>query len=292
MDQAHEEVADVGAVVGLVEQGVLAVEDRLLQRPFADIVVQRGAGLAQEERQLLPVLEQVGDGLAQRRVGLHLPLVELRAQPGLSSSITGPLWAWWKAQPLPPARAPARGAGRRCGRPRPGLQDVPALLGEALGHVHELPPAVGQAVGQDGLAARLGTLRDSASHIWIGGGQARRRAGPARRPGSPRRAARPLKNSAIRRALVRDTMPEVNIPVRCSCAARPCRRVARCAGFAMQRQDLDRGVVVVQDLALGRLPDQLLEARARCRSRLGCTMSHCVEAGSGMPRLSCSLSRR
>ena len=34
VDQAHEDVANVGAVLGLVEQRVLAVHDGPLQRPF------------------------------------------------------------------------------------------------------------------------------------------------------------------------------------------------------------------------------------------------------------------
>jgi len=59
VDQAHEQVADIGAVLGLIEQGVLAVQDGLLEHPFTDIIVERGAGLAQEQRELRPVLAQV-----------------------------------------------------------------------------------------------------------------------------------------------------------------------------------------------------------------------------------------
>src|SRR5262245_26852183 len=40
-DQAHEQIAHAGAVLGLVEQRVLAMQDRLLQRPLAHVVVQR-----------------------------------------------------------------------------------------------------------------------------------------------------------------------------------------------------------------------------------------------------------
>src|SRR5262249_16827739 len=68
VDQAHEQVADAGPVLGLVEQGILAVQDGLLQGPLAHIVVQRGTGLTQEQRQLLPVPQHVADGAAEGRI--------------------------------------------------------------------------------------------------------------------------------------------------------------------------------------------------------------------------------
>jgi hypothetical protein len=40
VDQAHEAVADPGAILRLVEERVLAVEDGLLQCPFTDRVIQ------------------------------------------------------------------------------------------------------------------------------------------------------------------------------------------------------------------------------------------------------------
>ena len=52
IDQTHEGIADEGTVFGLVEHGVLAMENGLLQGPFADVVVQRSPGLVKEERQL------------------------------------------------------------------------------------------------------------------------------------------------------------------------------------------------------------------------------------------------
>jgi hypothetical protein len=48
VDQAHKQVPDVRATTGLVEQGVLAVQDGTLQRPLAHVVIQRRAGYAQE----------------------------------------------------------------------------------------------------------------------------------------------------------------------------------------------------------------------------------------------------
>lgn len=81
VNQAHEQVAHAGAAEGLIEKGVLAVKDRPFQRPFADIIVERGTRHAQEKRQLRPVLQQIPDGLAQRRVRLDQPLVELPHKP-------------------------------------------------------------------------------------------------------------------------------------------------------------------------------------------------------------------
>ena len=58
-------------------------------------------------------------------------------------------------------------------------------------------------------------LRDKASHIWIGAGSsaARRRNTSARF--SPA-CCRPLRKIAIRRPSRVETMPEVNVPVRCA----------------------------------------------------------------------------
>jgi hypothetical protein len=59
MDQAHERVADVGALRGLVEKSVLAVKNGPFQHLFAEIIVQRRADLAQKQRQLLPMLAAI-----------------------------------------------------------------------------------------------------------------------------------------------------------------------------------------------------------------------------------------
>ena len=39
VDQAHEDVADARAVLGLEKEGVLSVKDRLLEGSFANVVI-------------------------------------------------------------------------------------------------------------------------------------------------------------------------------------------------------------------------------------------------------------
>lgn len=66
MDEAHEQVADVGAVFGFVKERVFPVQDSHLELEgsFADFVVQRGVFDSEKERQFLPVIAQVIDRLA------------------------------------------------------------------------------------------------------------------------------------------------------------------------------------------------------------------------------------
>ena len=63
MDQAHKQVANIGAIDRAIEQSIFPVQDRLLQRPLANIVIQRRAGLSQKQRQLLPMVQQILDRL-------------------------------------------------------------------------------------------------------------------------------------------------------------------------------------------------------------------------------------
>ena len=81
VDEAQIQVAHGRTVFGLEEQGVLAMQDRLLQSPFADVVVQRGAGHAEEQRQLHPVFAKIVDRFAQPGVWLHQLLFTLPLEP-------------------------------------------------------------------------------------------------------------------------------------------------------------------------------------------------------------------
>ena len=55
MDQAHEQIADFGAVQRAIEQSILAMQYGAFERAFADIVVQRCAGFPQKRGQPFPV---------------------------------------------------------------------------------------------------------------------------------------------------------------------------------------------------------------------------------------------
>ena len=49
VNQTHEQVANVGTVLGLVEECVFAVQNRFLQGSFAKVIIQWCSGLAQKK---------------------------------------------------------------------------------------------------------------------------------------------------------------------------------------------------------------------------------------------------
>ena len=65
VDEAEEDISDVGAVFRLVEQGVFAMQNGFFQSAFTQIIVDRCAWYLQESCELVPVLEHVADGLAK-----------------------------------------------------------------------------------------------------------------------------------------------------------------------------------------------------------------------------------
>ena len=78
VDETHEEVGHLGPPFRLEEEGVLPVEDGLLERTVADVVVQGRAREVQEAGERFPVLPEVGDRLTEAGVRLHAPLGHLR----------------------------------------------------------------------------------------------------------------------------------------------------------------------------------------------------------------------
>ena len=83
VDETHEEVAHVCAVGRLEEVGVFAVQNRLLQGPFIEIVVKRRTWVAQKQRERPPVGEQVRDRLPEPRVRFDEVVGQLRGQPSV-----------------------------------------------------------------------------------------------------------------------------------------------------------------------------------------------------------------
>src|SRR5262249_47504526 len=104
------------------------------------------------------------------------------------------------------------------------VQHVAALVGKIRRHFHKLPSTMSKAIRHHTLpsAGTSGTLRDSASHIWIGAGSP-----AARRLNTPAMFSpacwRPVKYSAIFRPSPVDTIPLVNPPVRSSTGSRASR---------------------------------------------------------------------
>ena len=58
------------------------MQDGFLQRPLADVVVQRRPWLPQKQREPLPVLKQIPHGHTQTGVRFHVPCRELGVEPG------------------------------------------------------------------------------------------------------------------------------------------------------------------------------------------------------------------
>ena len=63
VDKAHEKIANVSAMFGLVKQGVFPVKDSLFKRLLTQVVVKRSFGHTQEQCQLLPVFKHVRNRL-------------------------------------------------------------------------------------------------------------------------------------------------------------------------------------------------------------------------------------
>ena len=77
VDDAHEQVAHAGAVLGLIEVSVLAMQNRLFEGSLADVIIQRSAGSSEEQSQLIPVPEHIANFVAaflEPYLSLHVKL--------------------------------------------------------------------------------------------------------------------------------------------------------------------------------------------------------------------------
>ncbi len=54
MDQAHVEIPHFGAVLGLIEQTILSMQNAFLQSSLDEVRIRRRARLAEEQRQPSP----------------------------------------------------------------------------------------------------------------------------------------------------------------------------------------------------------------------------------------------
>jgi len=145
MDQTHEQVSHAGPILSLVEVGVLAMQDHLLQGLFTNIVVERCSGVPEEEGQRLPMLTHIGDRLAQAAVGLDLALLDVLGQPALELGHLRAALGLMPVQPLFGREAPAPGLGIILVNILEDLQDIEALVGEVRRHLDKTPASVCQA---------------------------------------------------------------------------------------------------------------------------------------------------
>ena len=81
LNEAHEEIADAGTVLGLIEQAIFSVKNGSLEGPFNGVVVEWRVRFAKKERQLVPALLHVTDGFTKTGVRFDLLLVELLLHP-------------------------------------------------------------------------------------------------------------------------------------------------------------------------------------------------------------------
>jgi len=123
------------------------MQDRPLQGPFAQIVVQGSAALSQKQRQRLPVPQQIRDRLPQARVRLHLPLGKLRLQPIMQLVHYRPTMLLVKTQPLLRRHIAVARLSVVPVHLSELQQDVPALDGKVLRHLNDLTSSMCEAMG-------------------------------------------------------------------------------------------------------------------------------------------------
>jgi len=62
VNQAHEQVPNMGAILGLIKECILAMQNRFLQPSFAKVIIQWRSRLPQKQRQLWPVISANSSG--------------------------------------------------------------------------------------------------------------------------------------------------------------------------------------------------------------------------------------
>jgi len=81
VDETHEDVAEVGAIWGLIEQRVFAMQDCFFQGTFAEVVVQRCSSFPQKQCEAIATVGHVGNRRAQAGVRLDAVLLKLFGEP-------------------------------------------------------------------------------------------------------------------------------------------------------------------------------------------------------------------
>ena len=250
VNEAHEDIAHVSSMKGLVEIAVFTMEHRHLQDPFTEVVVEWGSFDVQEPGEFVPPLEHVVDGLPQARVGLDELPGELLLAPAPELGHHGAALFLVERQPLPGREPLFSGLIIVMVDPGEKLYDVRTGLRKSLHDIHELPSSMGQAVGEDGLEAFGQVSAGPVTHL--------ERRGNALLPllkdvfeiFSGMAAAGPEKHNLL--------------PIRHGDDPRGEDALARALGILVLNlgEDLHGGVVVVEELPLGSLLGQSFEGRA------------------------------
>src|SRR5580700_5872327 len=165
VNERHEDVADVGAALASVEERAFAISDGHLEGSLGDVVVEGGTWFSQEERELLPALEKVVEGLPEVGVGLDAFFSELGRHAGADLLHEGGALGLVGEQALL-----VRGAARLAfvvefvdeGE---SLEDEAALDGVVVELVDDLASAVGDAVGVDDLVTHGQVAGEGVAHL-------------------------------------------------------------------------------------------------------------------------------
>ncbi len=165
VDQAHEEVPHPGAVLRLVKEGVLAVHNGALQSSFADRVIKGCAGFPEEQRELVPVLFHIGDGVAQARVRLDQVLLELLPAPRPELLHDGSALVPVKGEALLGSHLPLASESVVPVDRAQSLEHVAAFVGEAIGHLDEVPPGMDETAPHDRLKVSAGVPGERIAHL-------------------------------------------------------------------------------------------------------------------------------
>ncbi len=236
VNQAHEQVAHLRPVQRPIEQCVLAVQHRPLQCPFDDVVVQRRPSLPQKQSSMaVQCRSRYVIALPSPEFGSVFRSANCASSQSMQLLHHRPAVLLMKPQPLLRRQAALTRFGIVAVHLAQHLQHVTAFARESSAPL----PQTAAFRERDSSPAEsplrcgsFGTLRDSASHIWIGGGSSAARCFSTSAMFSPA-CWRPVKYSAIFRPSPVETMPLVNTPVRSSPARAPasapacwCRRCA------------------------------------------------------------------
>ncbi len=136
-----------------------------VRTPNTDIVVQRGLGDPQKSGELLPVVEQVLNGLADPGAGLDELLLSLPFAPALELLHDGAAFFLVEPQALIGIELALPGQIVVMVDFGEAFDHMPALLGEVVHDIDEVPAGVGEAVGDNRLKGAGHIAAEGIAHL-------------------------------------------------------------------------------------------------------------------------------